>query len=72
MAPAWLDPPPLQDVIKCRKFSGCMQGALVSQHMTSPAIVVEASTPVQAAADLMLSRKIRRLPVVDAQGRPVG
>ena len=45
---------------------------VVSLHMTSPAIVVSMNASVQQAADLMLGSKIRRLPVVDAQGFPVG
>lgn len=61
------------DIIKIRKKRrpGSMQDT-VSQHMTSPAIVVQQNSTVQAAADLMLGKKIRRLPVVDEQGQAVG
>ena len=61
------------DIIKIRKNlrSGTMEDK-VSQHMTSPAIVVQQTSSVQAAADLMLGKKIRRLPVVDDLGNPVG
>ncbi len=46
--------------------------AQVGQHMTSPAITINEQASVQEAADLMLKHKIRRLPVVDDLGRPVG
>mmetsp|Transcript_21371 Transcript_21371/g.46741 ORF Transcript_21371/g.46741 Transcript_21371/m.46741 type:complete len:400 (+) Transcript_21371:151-1350(+) len=60
-----------KDVIKVRKGMGSMTDT-VSQHMTAPAIVVPRTATVQQAADLMLGRKIRRLPVVDEEGYPVG
>lgn len=40
--------------------------------MTSPALTVLVNTPVKEAANLMLQRKVRRLPVVDIKGMPVG
>lgn len=43
---------------------------MVSFH--SPALTVAATTSVQEAADLMLAKNIRRLPVVDKAGRAVG
>lgn len=61
------------DIIKIRK--GKVQGTmedLVSKHMTTPAIVVPRTATVQDTADLMLAKKIRRLPVVDENGFPVG
>lgn len=64
----------LQDIIKIRKgkVEGTMED-LVSKHMTSPAITVDKNASVREAADLMLSRNIRRLPVVDAEtGIPIG
>jgi CBS domain-containing protein len=39
--------------------------------MTSPAITVDASTPIEAAAALMIERQVNRLPVV-TEGRLVG
>jgi CBS domain-containing protein len=39
--------------------------------MTSPAITVDASTPIEAAAALMIERQVNRLPVVTG-GRLVG
>ena len=63
---------PSQDIIKVRKGQGGSMLDVVSLHMTSPAIVVSMNASVQQAADLMLGSKIRRLPVVDAQGFPVG
>jgi hypothetical protein len=44
----------------------------VSSHMTTPAVTISVNAGVQEAADLMLARKIRRLPVVDDSGYPVG
>jgi len=44
----------------------------VSKHMTSPAITLPVTASVQEAADVMLEKKIRRLPIVDAEGQPVG
>jgi len=40
--------------------------------MTSPAITVNVNSSVQDAADLMLGSNIRRLPVVDEEGFPLG
>lgn len=63
----------LQDIIKIRK--GRVEGSMadtVAVHMTSPAIVIEQNSTVRNAADLMLASNIRRLPVVDDQGLPVG
>ena len=40
--------------------------------MTSPAVTVTPDDTVDYAARLMYSRKVKRLPVVDASGRPVG
>jgi acetoin utilization protein AcuB len=43
----------------------------VREWMTSPAIVITAALPVQAALELMNSRSVRRLPVIE-RGRLVG
>jgi len=51
-----------------RKASGVTAGDL----MTSPAVTVTADDTVEHAASLMYSRKLKRLPVVDAAGRLVG
>jgi CBS domain-containing protein len=40
--------------------------------MTSPAMVITAGATVTEAARLMLSHRVKRLPVVDAEGRLVG
>lgn len=61
-----------QDIIRVRKASGNMASETVKQHMTSPAITIKVGAAVQEAADLMLAKKIRRLPVVDEEGFPVG
>jgi CBS-domain-containing membrane protein len=40
--------------------------------MTSPAVTIGPDETVEHAARLMYDRKVKRLPVVDARGRPVG
>lgn len=60
-----------KDIIRVRKAGGSMLQK-VKQHMTSPALTIRPTTSVQEAADLMLSKNIRRLPVVDKAGKPVG
>lgn len=60
-----------KDIIRVRKAGGSMLEK-VQKHMTSPALTVRPSTSVQEAANLMLSKNIRRLPVVDKDGKPVG
>ncbi len=40
--------------------------------MTAPAITISADRPVREAADLMVERRVNRLPVVDAAGVLVG
>ncbi len=42
------------------------------EAMTAPAITIEADRPVREAADLMVERRVNRLPVVDAAGALVG
>ncbi|KAG2427665.1 hypothetical protein HXX76_012314 [Chlamydomonas incerta] len=60
-----------KDIIRVRK-SGSTMTELVKKHMTSPAITVSVKATVQEAADIMLKYGIRRLPVVDVEGRPLG
>src|SRR3712207_211316 len=45
---------------------------VAGQWMTSPAIVVPETTTLPAARALMRTKRVRRLPVVDARGRLVG
>lgn len=40
--------------------------------MTSPVLTVNPDTPIINAVELMIERRIKRLPVVDAEGRLVG
>ena len=47
-------------------------GKTVSDVMTADPITVQPSTPIEEAANLLLRRKIRRLPVCDANGKLVG
>jgi len=44
----------------------------VKHHMSSPALTITPDTPFQDALRLMHERKIRRLPVVDRNGKLVG
>ncbi|MCA9971672.1 MAG: CBS domain-containing protein [Anaerolineales bacterium] len=45
---------------------------LVKRRMSSPVITVAAKTPVMEALDMMRQRSIRRMPVVDQNGRMIG
>jgi hypothetical protein len=47
-------------------------GATVGEVMTAPAVTVSESTPLEAVARELTRRGIRRVPVVDAQGRLIG
>ncbi|KAG1674666.1 hypothetical protein FOA52_007190 [Chlamydomonas sp. UWO 241] len=47
-------------------------GKLVSDVMTTDPITVRASTNINAATRILLHKKMRRLPVVDEQGRLLG
>ena len=40
--------------------------------MTSPVLTVNPDTPIISAVELMIERRIKRLPVVDEEGRLVG
>ncbi|KAI8471496.1 MAG: hypothetical protein J3K34DRAFT_384687 [Monoraphidium minutum] len=60
-----------KDIIKVRQQGGSLQGR-VRDHMSSPAITVGPGTPVAEAGQTMLQHGIRRLPVVDADGKPLG
>lgn len=60
-----------KDIIAVRQNGGSLQEK-VKAHMTSPAITITPDTPVADAGALMLKEKIRRLPVVDAEGKPLG
>ncbi len=44
----------------------------VDQVMTSPVVTVSPTTTLDAALDLMTTKKIRHLPVVDKEGKVVG
>ena len=44
----------------------------VGDAMTAPALVIRADQPLTEAVDLMLARAMKRLPVVDKDGRLVG
>lgn len=46
--------------------------AKVDNLMSKPVITLEQSEPLQAAIDLMASKHVNRLPIVDKQGKIVG
>ena len=52
--------------------SGAAPTARVVEFLSRDALVVRADDDLKAALDLMSSRQIRRLPVVDGDGRLVG
>src|SRR5919202_1788849 len=47
-------------------------GSTVGDVMTSPALTVESHAPLDRVAELLTQKRIRRVPVVDAQGQLVG
>ena len=47
-------------------------GVTASDLMTSPAVTIGPDDTVEHAARLMYDRKVKRLPVVDQAGRPIG
>jgi acetoin utilization protein AcuB len=51
-----------------RRFSGLR----VADLMSSPAITVDMTTPLEEAARLMRDERIHRVVAVNAEGRPIG
>jgi CBS domain-containing protein len=49
-----------------------IKGLLAESVMTNHPVTVSPETPILKAASLMILRKVRRLPVVDGDGRLVG
>ena len=47
-------------------------GITAADLMTSPAVIIGADDTVEHAAQLMYDRKVKRLPVVGRDGRPLG
>ena len=64
--PRWLEPPDR------REARAKAAGRIARELMTAPAITATASMPVLEAARRLYEHGIKRLPVVDAEGRPVG
>ena len=52
--------------------AGAAPTARVAEFLSRDALVVRADVDLKAALDLMSSRQVRRLPVVDKDGRLVG
>jgi CBS domain-containing protein len=48
------------------------RGRTAADVMTSPVVTITADTPIAEAIRLMMAHRIKRLPVVDANGRLVG
>jgi CBS domain-containing protein len=48
------------------------QATTVRDAMSSPAITIESRHPIDRAARIMVNKRVRRLPVVDAEGHLVG
>ena len=55
-----------------RKEHEKARGTTAGDLMTSPAITVRPDDPLERAARLMYTRKVKRLPVVDTNGRLAG
>ena len=55
-----------------REHSGHLRDTRVTAAMTECPLTIGPDEPVEAAADVLLTRKIGGLPVVDAEGRLVG
>jgi CBS domain-containing protein len=49
-----------------------LEARTVGEAMTSPAVTIDPSRPLTAAANTMLEQSLKRLPVVDYAGRLVG
>jgi CBS domain-containing protein len=49
-----------------------VNAGLASQAMTSPAITISGERPLREAADLMIERRVNRLPVVGPEGELLG
>jgi CBS domain-containing protein len=47
-------------------------GTTADSLMSSPAVTIDAAAPVSKAARLMMAARVKRLPVVDSDGRLVG
>ncbi len=63
-------------VATCLNTPGCMvadlRKLLVEDIMSAPAVVASRETPVAEISELFTRHSINRLPICDAQGRPVG
>ena len=55
-----------------RGFYAVLAGKSAKDVMTSPVIVIGQNQFVKDAVDLMLSKRVKRLPVVDAEGKLTG
>ncbi|MDR3631624.1 MAG: DUF190 domain-containing protein [Desulfocapsaceae bacterium] len=60
------------DKVRADDILACMENRLAGDVMTTPAVIITQDQPVSAAVELMLQKKVKRLPVVDALGAIVG
>ena len=62
----------IKDINRLKKQGVDLEAVKVSDHMSTPPIVVRQQTRIGEAAALMLSKNIHRLPVVDKEGKLIG
>jgi len=66
----------MQVVARCLGDTGCvatpMQNRTAGDIMTAPPITARADITIGAISTLLMEKNINRLPIVDADGRPVG
>jgi CBS domain-containing protein len=69
------DGEPARHLLERRRTRGGREkaaGTVAADLMTSPAVTISPKETIAAAAALMSQRQVKRLPVVDADGIPVG
>lgn len=59
-------------VLRCVAVGGDPQNATVEECMTAPALTVRDDATLEECAQLMARHRIRRVPIVDAQGAICG
>jgi CBS-domain-containing membrane protein len=66
------DDPPMFDRKQRRQARAKAEGDVASELMSAPPVTISPQAAISAAARLMDSERVKRLPVVDDQGRLVG
>jgi CBS domain-containing protein len=66
----------MQVIALCLKNKGCLATPMVNRIagdiMTAPAITATADISIGAISALLMEKNINRLPIVDADGKPIG